>query len=110
MKLNKIIKLAYILSRFVEKSTTQKKHVAAIIENGKIQYIRPNTPGVHAEYMSYISYMSKCIKCKNYKNYKMSKTLLVIRYDNGIFKNSKPCKECIEKLRCNVKKIIYCKY
>lgn len=112
MKLNKIVKLASILSRFVEKSTTQKKHVAAIIENGKIQYIRSNAPGIHAEYMSYLSYISYQLKCKNckykpYKNIKISKTLLVIRYENGLFKNSKPCKECIEKLRCNVKKIIY---
>ena len=47
------------------------------------------------------------LKYSKVKNIKISKTLLVIRYENGLFKNSKPCKECIEKLRCNVKKIIY---
>jgi len=105
MKLNKIIRLAYILSRFIEKSTTQKKHVAAVINNGKIQCIRPNNPGVHAEYLSLLNY-------KNYKNYKKNnckycKLLLVIRFENGFFKNSKPCKECIEKLKHHVKKIVY---
>jgi hypothetical protein len=107
MKLKKIFSLASILSRFINKSTTQKKHVAAVIENGKLHYVRPNNPGVHAEYLSYISYYN-CSKCsKLSKNKKNCKILLVIRFENGIFKNSKPCKECIEKLKYSVKKIVY---
>jgi late competence protein required for DNA uptake (superfamily II DNA/RNA helicase) len=107
MKLKKIFSLASILSRFINKSTTQKKHVAAVIENGKLHCVRPNNPGVHAEYLSYISYYN-CSKCtKNLKNKRNCKILIVIRYENGIFKNSKPCKECIEKLKYFVKKIVY---
>jgi hypothetical protein len=107
MKLKKIFSLASILSRFIDKSTTQKKHVAAVIESGKLLCVRPNNPGVHAEYHSYISYHN-CSKCtKHLKNKKNCKILLVIRYENGIFKNSKPCKECIEKLKYSVKKIVY---
>lgn len=98
MKMNKIYKLASIISRFINKSTTNKKHVAAVIKNGKIVNIRSNTPGVHAEYLAVID----ALKC-----YKSCKTVLVIRYENGLFKNSLPCKECIEKLKLNVKKIIY---
>jgi hypothetical protein len=104
MKLKKIFSLASILSRFIYKSTTQKKHVAAVIENGKLHCVRPNNPGVHAEYLSYINF-SKCTK--HLKNKRNCKILLVIRFENGIFKNSKPCKECIEKLKSSVKKIVY---
>lgn len=98
MKMNKIYRLASFLSRFIEKSTTNKKHVAAVIKNGKIVTIRNNTPGIHAEYLAVIDSL---------KSYKVCKTVLVIRYENGIFKNSIPCKECIEKLKLNVKKVIY---
>jgi len=103
MKLNKIFRLASLLSRCVEKSTTQKKHVAAVIDNGKIQCIRPNNPGVHAEFLSFSNFSNY----KNNKSKKSCKILLVIRFENGMFKNSKPCKECIEKLKYHVKKIIY---
>jgi hypothetical protein len=98
MKMNKIYKLASIISRLVEKSTTNKKHVAAVIKNGKIVNIRSNTPGIHAEYLAVVDAL---------KFHKNCKTVLVIRYEKGIFKNSLPCKECIEKLKLNVKKIIY---
>ena len=103
MKLNKIFRLASMLSRFIGKSTTQKKHVAAVIDNGKIHCIRPNNPGVHAEFLSFSSFSN----FSNNKQKKNCKVLLVIRYENGSFKNSKPCKECIEKLKHHVKKIIY---
>lgn len=98
MKMNKIYKLASIISRLVEKSTTNRKHVAAVIKNGKIVNIRSNTPGIHAEYLAVLDAL---------KWHKTCKTVLVIRYDKGLFKNSLPCKECIEKLKLNVKKIIY---
>jgi hypothetical protein len=97
MKLNKISKLASIISRHIHRSTTKQKHVAAVIKNGKIINVRNNSPGIHAE----------CSVVNSLNKKEMCKTILVIRYENGIFKNSKPCKECICKLRKTVKQIIY---
>lgn len=104
MKLNKITRLAWFLSRFINKSTTNKKHVAAVINNGKVHHVKPNNPGLHAEYLSYLDFQThNCNKIVS----KYCKTLIVIRFENGTFKNSKPCKECIEKLKLKVKRIIY---
>lgn len=97
MKLNKISKLASIIARYVHRSTTKQKHVAAIIKNGKIINVRNNSPGIHAE----------CLVVNSVNKKEIHKTVLVIRYENGVFKNSKPCKECICKLKKNVKQIIY---
>lgn len=97
MKLNKISKLASIISRYTHRSTTKQKHVAAVIKNGKIINVRNNSPGIHAE-CYVVNSLSKKEACK---------TVLVIRYENGVFKNSKPCKECICELKKYVKQIIY---
>ena len=99
MKINKIARLASLISRHIEKSTTNKKHVAACISNGKITFIRNNSAGIHAEYLCAYDY------AKFYS--KSCSIILVIRFENGIYKNSKPCKDCILKLKKNVKKIIY---
>jgi len=95
MKLNKIYRLAILMSRIIDKSITHKKHVAAIIRNGKILKARPNCAGFHAE-------------TQVIKNQKNKDSVMVIRYENGIFKNSKPCKHCIDSLKATkIKKIIY---
>ena len=102
MKHNKVIRLASLISRSIEKSTTVRKHVAAVIQNGKIKIIRHNTPGIHAEYLAVHDY-KKVMKEKK----SSCKTVIVIRYENGFYKNSKPCHECICKLKSSVKNIIY---
>jgi hypothetical protein len=95
MKLSKVLRLAELLSRFVSKSITKQKHAAAIIKNGKICAARTNCAGFHAE-------------TQVMKKHTSQTKLLVIRYENGTFKNSKPCKHCIETLRkTNIKKVIY---
>lgn len=95
MHLNKVYKIASLLSRTIEKSNTSRKHIAAIIKSGKILKSRTNTAGFHAE-------------TQVLKNCKTRDFIIVIRYENGLFKNSKPCKECIEYLKKhNVKKVIY---
>lgn len=102
MKHNKVKRIASLISRSMEKSTTARKHVAAVIQNGKIKIIRHNSAGVHAEYLAVFDYQ------KNIGDRKSScKTVMVIRYENGFYKNSKPCFECICKLKNNVKNIIY---
>lgn len=102
MKSKKVIKIASLISRCIYKSTTARKHAAAVIQNGKIKIIRHNTPGIHAEYLAVLDYL-KLIK----ETKKSCKTVMVIRYENGFYKNSKPCHECICKLKNNVKNIIY---
>ena len=95
MRLNKIFKIASILSRSIDKSNTEKKHIAAIIKSGKILKSRTNTAGFHAE-------------TQVLKNIKSKDILIVIRYENGMFKNSKPCKECIDHFKkVKVKRVIY---
>ncbi len=105
MKDKKVIHIASLISRSIEKSTTVRKHVAAVIQNGKIQIIRHNTPGIHAEYLAVLDYLK--IKKDKKESNTSCKTVIVIRYENGFYKNSKPCHECICKLKNNVKNIIY---
>lgn len=95
MLINKMHKLAILMSRIIDKSITRHKHVAAIIKNGKIIKIRVNNPDLHAETQVIKSYSNPDI-------------VFVIRFENGIFKNSKPCIDCLNNLKKNnVKKIAF---
>lgn len=95
MKTNKLLKIAQIISRTIHKSPTKHKHVAALIKNGKIVNIRVNLQDLHAE-------------TQVIKNKCNGDIVLVIRYEKGIFKNSKPCVDCIDTLRKNnIKKIAF---
>jgi len=95
MLINKMSKLANLMSRNIHKSMTHHKHVAAIIKNGKIIKIRVNHPNFHAE--------TQVIKSEPNPD-----IVFVIRFENGIFKNSKPCCDCLSELRkSNVKKIAF---
>ena len=49
MKVNKLSKIAWIISRKIYKSPTKHKHVAALIKNGKVMNIRTNMQDLHAE-------------------------------------------------------------
>jgi hypothetical protein len=95
MLVNKMTKLAILMARNIHKSMTHHKHVAAIIKNGKIIKIRVNHPNFHAE--------TQVIKSEQNPD-----IVFVIRFENGIFKNSKPCSDCLSELRKNnVKKIAF---
>lgn len=95
MLINKMNKLAILMSRNIHKSFTHHKHVAAIIKNGKIIKIRVNNPDFHAETQVIKSEPNPYI-------------VFVIRFENGIFKNSKPCADCLSELKKNnVKKIAF---
>ena len=95
MKTNKLEKIARIISRNIYKSPTKHKHVAALIKSGKVINIRTNSKDLHAE-------------TQVIKNINEGDIVLVIRYENGIFKNSKPCIDCLNALRRNkIKKIAF---
>lgn len=95
MKVNKLSKIAWIISRKIYKSPTRHKHVAALIKNGKIMNIKANMQDLHAE--------TQVIK-KNIE----ADIVFVVRYENGSFKNSKPCIDCLNTLRKkNIKKIAF---
>ena len=88
MKTNKLEKIARLISRNIYKSPTKHKHVAALIKSGKVINIRTNSKDLHAE-------------TQVIKNINEGDIVLVIRYENGIFKNSKPCIDCVNELRRN---------
>jgi hypothetical protein len=95
MKVNKLSKIAWIISRKIYKSPTKHKHVAALIKNGKVMNIRTNMQDLHAE-------------TQVIKNKIEGDIVFVIRYENGYFKNSKPCIDCINALKkYNIKKIAF---
>ena len=95
MKTNKLEKIARLISRNIYKSPTKHKHVAALIKSGKVINIRTNSKDLHAE-------------TQVIKNINEGDIVLVVRYENGIFKNSKPCVDCLNALkRNNIKKIAF---
>jgi hypothetical protein len=74
------------MSRKIYKSPTKHKHVAALIKSGKIINIRVNNQDLHAE-------------TQVMKNRTEGDFVFVVRYENGNFKNSKPCIDCINELK-----------
>jgi len=95
MKINKLYKLADIISRQIHKSPTKHKHVAALIKSGKIINIRVNVQDLHAE--------TQVVKHKSDGD-----IVLVVRYENGHFKNSKPCIDCVNELKkYKIKKVAF---
>lgn len=94
--MNRIINVAI---NYCSLSKLKEKHCAILFAGGKIYQISYNNLGDHAETL--------LLKRLIYTNKKYK--LLVVRYSNGKFYNSKPCKHClieIQKYIC-IKKVLY---
>lgn len=98
--------LALKLLEITYKSTTSKKHAAAIVKNNRLLYKRSNFQGMHAE-ENVLRFLERS-KPSNKNGIYKEKIIIVIRCENNILKYSKPCKHCIELLKKNnIKKVVY---